>query len=248
MLQGKCIIVTGATGGIGREIALCAARNGAHVGINFRSDKQKAEKLSAQMVNAGFPQPMLLPFDAAKAEEIEQGIKRFIETFHQLDGLVNNAAEVYSGHLAVISEEEIRAQIDSALIGPILCCRAALPFMLSNRKGCIVNIGSVVTAKTHAGQSIYAAAKGGILSFSRALASECGKKNIRVNCLQPGPVDTEMLKTAKHLAGGKIEGQTALRRLCTTVEIAETAVFLLSDQSSGTTGACFNVDGGYSIQ
>jgi len=248
MLQNKYIVITGASRGIGRAIAREASKNGARIGVNYYKSADEAESLAEEIKKTGLFPPLLLRFDATKPDEIEKGVEQFLSTFGQIDGWVNNAAVNLPGLLPVLSEEEIRAQIDSALLGPIFCCRAVIPAMMRNKNGSIVNIGSIVTEKVFRGQSIYAAAKGGLLVFTRALACEYGKKGIRVNCVQPGPVETDMFETTKQLAGNDILRQIPLEKYCTPKDIASLVVFLLSDMSSTITGACINIDGGYTLQ
>ncbi len=248
MLQNKYIIITGASRGIGRAIAREASKNGACVGINYYKSINEAQSLADEITQAGFLAPMLLRFDATKASEIEKGVEQFLRTFGRIDGWVNNAAVNVPGLLPVLSEAEIRAQIDSALLGPVFCCRAVIPTMMRNKNGSIVNIGSIVTEKVFRGQSVYAAAKGGLLAFTRALACEYGRKGIRVNCVQPGPVETDMLEVTKQLAGNDILRHIPLGKYCTPKDIASLTVFLLSDMSSTISGACINIDGGYALQ
>lgn len=248
MLHNKHIVITGASRGIGRAIAREASKNGAHVGINYYKSADEAERLADEIKQAGRFPPLLLRFDATKPGEIEKGVEQFLRTFGRIDGWVNNAAVNVSGLLPVLSEEEIRAQIDSALLGPIFCCRAVIPAMMRNKNGSIVNIGSIVTEKVFRGQSIYAAAKGGLLSFTRALACEYGRKGIRANCVQPGPVETDMFETTKQLAGDEIRKHIPLGKYCSAQDVASLVVFLLSDLSSSITGACINIDGGYTLQ
>jgi 3-oxoacyl-[acyl-carrier protein] reductase len=247
LLKDKCIIVTGASRGIGRAVALEAARHGARVGINYLKEHALAERLAQDIKDAGGVAPMLLPFDARHTGEIEAGTQEFIEAHGVLDGWVNNAAISTPGLLPALSEAEVTAQLDSALLGPMLCCRAIIPHLLSRGSASIVNLGSAATEKVFRGQSAYVAAKGGLLAFTRALAFELARKGVRVNCVQPGPVDTDMLAGTKRLAGGALLDKIPRGRYTTPQEVAAVVVFLLSDLSAAMTGACLNVDGGYSL-
>ena len=248
MLENKNILITGASRGIGRAIALEAARYGARVGINYYQSKKQAHALAQQIQTAGLASPLLLRFDATRPLEIQEGLESFLNAFGQIDGWVNNAATHNPGLLPVLSEEEIRRQIDSALLGPVFCCRTVIPCMLQNKKGSIVNIGSTVTEKAFRGQAVYASAKGGIVSLTRALAFEYARKGVRVNCVQPGPSETDMLAATINLAGDEILKQIPQGRYCPPQEIAALVVFLLSDSSASITGACINIDGGYTLQ
>jgi len=247
VIRDKSIVITGASRGIGAAVAREAAVNGARVGLNYFKSKKQAEALAEELEHIGGRPPVLLAFDATDPIQVERGVQIFADEFGSIDGWVNNAAINISGLLPTVSVKEIRAQIDSALLGPIFCCRAVLPHMLRQHQGSIVNIGSIVTRKTFRGQSAYAAAKGGLLAFTRALATEYGRKGIRVNCIQPGPVKSDMLATALNLAGEDILRQIPLGRYGTPGEIARLAVFLLSEQNSYITGSAINIDGGYHL-
>ena len=247
MIGDKKIVITGASRGIGAAVARKAAVNGARVGLNYFKSKKEAESLAEELKHIGGYQPVLLAFDATDPIQVEHGIQLFLDELGSIDGWVNNAAINISGLLPTVSKKEIQAQIDSALLGPIFCCRAVLPHMLRQHQGSIVNIGSIVTRKMFRGQSVYAAAKGGLLAFTRALAAEYGRKGIRVNCIQPGPVESDMFDTALNLAGDDILGQIPVGRFGTPGDIASLAVFLLSEQSSYITGTAINIDGGYHL-
>ena len=247
MIGDKKIVITGASRGIGAAVARKAAVNGARVGLNYFKSKKEAESLAEELKHIGGYQPVLLAFDATDPIQVEHGIQLFLDELGSIDGWVNNAAINISGLLPTVSKKEIQAQIDSALLGPIFCCRAVLPHMLRQHQGSIVNIGSIVTRKMFRGQSVYAAAKGGLLAFTRALAAEYGRKGIRVNCIQPGPVESDMFDTVLNLAGDDILGQIPVGRFGTPGDIASLAVFLLSEQSSYITGTAINIDGGYHL-
>ena len=247
MLKGKHIVITGAARGLGKALALEAARNGACVGINYLHSAAEAQRLRNEIKALGAPEPVLLPFDATSKAQIEEGLDLFLKTCPQVDGWVNNAARHVPGLLPMLSEGEIRDQLESALMGPILCCQAVIARMLGQHRGAILNIGSIVTAKVFRGQSVYAAAKGGLATLSRALAFEYARKGLRVNCLQPGPVDTDMFKQTDGLRAGNFAAELPQGRLVAAAGVAAMAVFLLSDQAADITGSVVNVDGGYSL-
>jgi 3-oxoacyl-[acyl-carrier protein] reductase len=247
MLSGKYIIVTGAARGLGRAIALEAAKCGGCVGINYLKSEAEALSLSEEIRAMGAPEPVLLPFDATCKEAIEEGISHFLKTCPRIDGWVNNAARNFPGLLPMLTSDEIHAQLDSALTGPILCCQAVLPYMLAEHHGAILNIGSITSEKVFRGQSVYAAAKGGLVSFTRALAFEYARKGIRVNVLQPGPVETDMLKQTDGFRSAQFLSEMPQGCLVDATSVASMSVFLLSEKAKSITGSIVNVDGGYTL-
>lgn len=241
LLEGKKIVVTGASSGIGRAIALACAREGAVVGVNYHRSEESARELAARD-----PERLrLLPFDVRSPERIAEAVSRFLSEQGRVDGWVNNAAVNLPDLLISAELSRVREQIETNLLGPILCAKAVLPAMLEQREGVIVNLGSVSAAKPSRGQSVYAAAKGGLESFTRALAAEYGRKGIRAHCVRPGPIDTRMLEATKALAAEEILSRVPLRRLGRPEEVAELVVYLLSERSGFVTGAVHTIDGGY---
>src|SRR5262249_40931030 len=160
------------------------------------------------------------------------------------DGWVNNAGVARPALLVTAETADIRAQIDTNLLGPVLCARAVLPIMLQQRRGVIVNVTSVAAERPYRGQAVYAAAKGALAAFTRALAVEYGPKGIRACAVAPGPIETTMLDGARALGEAELLARTPQRRLGHPFEVAELCAFLLSDRAAYINGSVHHVDGG----
>ncbi len=245
-LAGKRIVVTGASRGIGRAIALACAREGAIVGINHRASEADARTLQSEIAAWHRGVSHVLSFDVSDPGAVAAGIAEFVRHAGRIDGLVNNAGINLPGLLANAEIDRIRAQLDTNLLGPILCARAVLPTMMAQRAGVIVNVSSVSAAAPSRGQAAYAATKGGLESFTRAIAVEYAKRGIRAVCVRPGPTETDMLRATRALAEDEVLAHVAQRRVAGADEIAEMVVFLLSDRAAFVTGSVHSIDGGYS--
>jgi 3-oxoacyl-[acyl-carrier protein] reductase len=241
MLADKRVVVTGANGGLGLAIAAACLEAGARVGLGVHA----ADKAARALADGHPGRAILLPFDVRDQAAIERAVAGFREFAGGLDGWVNNAGVNRPDLLVTAAPERIREQLDVNLLGPILCARAVLPVMLEQRGGVIVNVGSAAAARPYRGQAVYAATKGALEAFTRALAVEYGRKGIRVHCLRPGPIDTPMLAATRALGEAEVLARVPLGRLGRPEEVAGLAVYLLSDRSGFVTGAVHTIDGGY---
>jgi 3-oxoacyl-[acyl-carrier protein] reductase len=245
MLREKRVIVTGASRGIGRAIALACAAEGAILGINHRESREGAESLRDEIRTRFGHDSRLLPFDVTDAVAVGAAVDEFVESEGRVDALVNNAGVVAPGLLATADGDDVERAIATNLLGPVHCIRAVLPPMLRQRSGVILNVSSTAAVRPGPGQAVYAATKGAIESLTRAVAVEYGRKGIRVVCIRPGPIETTMSDGIRELAGDEVRADVPLGRFGTPAEVAGLAVHLLSDRAAFVSGSIHPVDGGY---
>jgi 3-oxoacyl-[acyl-carrier protein] reductase len=230
-LAGKRVLVLGATGGIGKAIAIAAAREGGTVGVHFCSRKLDGSAIAADIL--GIP----LKFDLRDASAVARGIEDFVEQVGGID-MVVNAAGVHRAELLVqASDSAIREQLDVNLAGAIYATRAALAFMFLARAGTIVHIGSDVAHYPARGGSVYAATKGAIESLVKAIAVEYGRKNIRAFCIAPGPVDTKMLDAARALSESEVKARSPEGRIAAPEELAALCMDILAESKPFSNGS-----------
>lgn len=244
LLEGKRVVVTGASRGIGRAIARACAREGATVGVNWCRSEEAARALCAEDPHRYRP----LPFDVANPDAVAAAVEAFAAAEGGLDGWVNNAAINRPALLAVAPRDAIRAQVEVNLLGPLHCAQAVLPHFVRARGGVLLNVSSVAAVSPSRGQAVYAATKGGLEALTRALAVEYGRKGVRVHAIRPGPTKTDMFAATQAAAGDEVRARIPLRRFAQPEEVAELAVFLLSDRAAFVTGSVHPVDGGYGLQ
>jgi 3-oxoacyl-[acyl-carrier protein] reductase len=235
-LAGKRILVTGASRGIGRAIATACAAEGAFVGIGFHRSRERAEELAT-------PSSTLVEIDVSNPESVQ----RAIDSFAPLDALVANAGVHVSGLLATANDADLRRLVETNVLGPLTCARAALPHMLAKRGGTLLFVGSVAASRPARGQAAYAATKGSVEALARAICVEYARKGIRAVCLRPGAVDTDMLASTVAMAEAEVTARIPSRRVAKPEEIARLAVALLSDDASYVNGAVIDADGGYGV-
>jgi 3-oxoacyl-[acyl-carrier protein] reductase len=233
-LDGKLALVTGASRGIGRAIAVGLAAAGAEVVLGYRSGKGEAEQLAAELGARA------IKADVSSAEDA----KRLVEEAGDVDVLVNNAGLTRDGLLARMSDDDWRTVIETNLSSVFYTCRAVTRPMMKKRGGSIVNISSVVGVHGNFGQTNYAASKAGIIGFTKSLARELGSRNVRANVVAPGYVKSQLTDVLPEEATAAMIQNTPLGRVAEPEEIAGAVRFLASDEAAFITGEVLLVDGG----
>lgn len=243
LLEGKTAIITGATRGIGRGIALTFAQQGANVAFTYSSSEEAAIALEKELTTLGV-KAKSYKSNAADFNEAQSLVDQVLAFFGTVDVLINNAGITKDNLLMRMSEADFDNVMDVNLKSVFNMTKAVQKTMLKTRNGVIINMSSVVGIKGNAGQANYAASKAGIIGFSKSVALELGSRNIRCNVVAPGFIETEM--TAK-LGEETVKGWTdaiPLKRGGTPEDIANACVFLASDLATYITGQVINVDGG----
>lgn len=243
LLEGKVALVTGASRGIGKAIALLLAENGADVAVNFAGSTAAAEAVAAEIEKMG-RKAILVQGDVSKTEVCAEMVDKVVKELGRIDILVNNAGITRDTLLLRMKEEDWDAVLNTNLKGVFNCTKAAVKYMAKQRSGAIVNISSVVALMGNAGQANYAAAKAGILGFTRSVAKEMAARGIRVNAVTPGFIKTDMTSVLSEKVVAAMEASIPLARLGEPEDIAKAVLFLVSDNSAYITGQTLHVDGG----
>ena len=233
-LDGKTALVTGASRGIGRAIAIELARAGASVVIGYRSGRQEGEGLAQEIGGRAVQADVSVPEEAA----------RLVEEAGDVDVLVNNAGLTRDGVLARMSDDDWRAVLETNLSSVFYTCRAVTRGMMKRRAGAIVNVSSIVGVHGNWGQTNYAASKAGIIGFTKSLAQELGSRGVRANVVAPGYIKTQLTDVIPEEARAKMLDLTPLGRLGEPENVAGAVRFLCSDEASFITGGVLLVDGG----
>ncbi|HSW57280.1 MAG TPA: 3-oxoacyl-[acyl-carrier-protein] reductase [Dehalococcoidales bacterium] len=242
-LTGKAALVTGAGGGIGRAIALKLADMGARVAVNDLPGNAAVDDLVTKIRQSGGEAETCL-FNVTDSAGVKNGIQSVIGKWSQIDILVNNAGIFRDALILRLSEADWDAVMDVNLKGAFLCSKQVLPGMMASRWGRIINISSVAGVMGNLGRVNYSASKGGLAAFTRSLAAEVGARNVTVNAIAPGFIQTQMTDELPVEYREAILSRTTLKRLGTASEVADLAGFLASGRASYITGQVICIDGG----
>ncbi|WP_224364464.1 SDR family NAD(P)-dependent oxidoreductase [Hyalangium versicolor] len=243
--EKQAVIITGASRGIGRAIALAFASEGADIVLNYGTNTEAARQAAAE-VEAKGRRCVLVPGSVANPDLPGQLREAALSSFGRIDVLVNNAGISRDGHMMMMPVAGWRETLDVNLYGSIACCQAVIPSMKQQGRGAIINMSSSAGIRGRAGQVPYAATKGALIGLTKALAGELGPHGIRVNCVAPGFVETDMVSGLMSRPGvreGVIQA-TPIRRLGTVEDVASATLFLASPESAYVVGGVLLVNGG----
>ncbi len=244
--EGKTAIVTGGSRGIGRACVARLAAEGARVAFVYRSNRQAADRLATELKSApGEVRPFEADVrDLARAHQL---VDELFDQWQRIDVLINSAGVVHDGLLGAMTDGQWREVIETNLGGTFNYCHAVTQPMMMARRGSIVNLSSTAAEFASRGQVNYAASKGGINGLTRALAKELAPRNVRVNAIAPGMIETDMSQVVRGIAGDQIKKLIPLNRIGRPEEVAAVAAFLAGDEAAYLTGQVVRVDGGLSL-
>lgn len=239
----KVAMITGATRGIGKQIALTLANEGYNIVLNYRTENDELKQLKNEIESKNV-KCLAVQGDVTNFEDCKQMIESTIEEFGKIDVLVNNAGITKDMLLARMKEDDFKQVIDVNLVGTFNMTKNVISYMMKARNGRIINISSVVGIAGNAGQTNYSASKAGIIGFTKSLAKEVASRNILVNAVAPGFIETNMTDVLKQEVKDEIAKNIPLKRMGTPQDVANVVKFLASEDSSYITGQVISVDGG----
>lgn len=241
--MNKTALITGATRGIGKQIALTLAQNGYDIAINYRTENDALKDTKKEIEEKGV-KCLAVQGDVSNFEDCERFVKEIIEEYGRIDVLVNNAGITKDTLLMRMKKEDFEDVIDTNLVGTFNVTKNVISYMMKSRSGKIINISSVVGVAGNAGQTNYSASKAGMIGFTKSLAKEVASRGILVNAVAPGFIETGMTDVLKDEIKEEIAKSIPLKRMGTTEDVANVVKFLASEESSYITGQVINVDGG----
>ena len=236
-------LITGGTRGIGKAIAIKLSKSGYDIAINYRKENDELNKFKNEIEENGV-KCALVKGDVSKFEECEVFVKETVEKLGSIDVLINNAGITKDMLLMRMKKDDFCSVIDTKLVGTFNVTKNVIGYMMKARHGNIVNISSVVGISGNSGQTNYSASKAGIIGFTKSLAKEVASRNIRVNSVAPGFIETDMTNVLKDDIKDEISKNIPLKRMGKAEDVANVVNFLVSDESSYITGQVINVDGG----
>ena len=238
--MNKVAFITGATRGIGRQIAITLAKEGFDIAINYRKENEDLIE-TKKLVEDQKVKCFTVQGDVSSFEDSERMVKDIIEEFNHIDILVNNAGITKDMLLMRMKKEDFESVIGVNLVGTFNITKNVIPYMMKNRSGRIINVSSVVGISGNAGQTNYSASKAGIIGFTKSLAKEVGSRNILVNAVAPGFIETQMTDVLKEEVKEEISKTIPLKRMGTVEDVANVVKFLASKDSSYITGQVINI-------
>ncbi len=241
--MNRTALITGASRGIGKQIALTLAQNGYDIAINYRTENEALIETKKQIEEKGV-KCLTVQGDVSNFEDCERFVKEIIEEYGKIDVLVNNAGITKDTLLMRMKKEDFEDVIDTNLVGTFNVTKNVITHMLKARSGRIINMSSVVGVAGNAGQTNYSASKAGIIGFTKSLAKEVASRGILVNAVAPGFIETGMTDVLKEDIKEEIAKSIPLKRMGTTQDVANLVKFLAGEDSSYITGQVINVDGG----
>ena len=243
LLDGQVVLVTGGSRGIGRAVALAAAKAGANVVINYAGNVKAAEEVVKEITGMG-KKCLAVQADVSKSEDVDRLVEETLADFGKIDVLVNNAGITRDGLLMRMKEEDWDAVLETNLKGVYLCTKAVTKGMMKQRSGRVINMTSVVGVMGNAGQANYAAAKAGVIGFTKAMAKELASRNITVNAIAPGFINSDMTAVLPESVQEAMVKVIPLGKMGEPEDVAETVIFLASKSAQYITGQVIHVDGG----